>query len=157
MITAINPNVAKHVSSSGHNALGIQFEGKPWEQLRSIPVDREGEYVFALRPKIGANQNKLVCEVAIEDTVKVVTFRSTYKVENHTLYRLELAIVETELGRPVYAIEKIGLLENSIYAHRQSLKIATAPGKDFTLPIEAVGKENIRLQPDRESNFAHLC
>jgi vacuolar protein sorting-associated protein 13A/C len=86
----------------------VQFIGKPWEQLRSIPVDREGEYTFSLRPRIEKYPNRLLCEVKVQDNVKVVTFRSTYKIENHTLYPLELTLVDNA-GHPVYSLEKIGL------------------------------------------------
>jgi vacuolar protein sorting-associated protein 13A/C len=86
----------------------VQFIGKPWEHLRSIPVDREGEYTFSLRPRIEKYPNRLLCEVKVQDNVKVVTFRSTYKIENHTLYTLELTLVDNA-GHPVYSSEKIGL------------------------------------------------
>lgn len=105
--------------------------GKPWEQLRSIPVDREGEYVFSLRPRTERYPSRLLCEVKVVDMVKVVTIRSTYKVENHTLYPLELTLVD-DTGHPVYSLEKI------------------APGQDYSLPIEAVSSSRIRIQPDRK-------
>uniref|UniRef100_A0A0W0G3E4 Putative vacuolar protein sorting-associated protein vps13 n=1 Tax=Moniliophthora roreri TaxID=221103 RepID=A0A0W0G3E4_MONRR len=66
----------------------------------------------------------------IVDNVKVVTIRSTYKVENLTLYPLEITLVD-EHGHPVYSLEKI------------------VPGKDYSLPIEAVNQNKIRIQPDQ--------
>lgn len=99
--------LAQHVSSSGQNHVGLQFIGKPWERLRSIPVDRAGEYVFALRPRMEKYTDRLMCEVKVQDNVKIVTFRSTYKVENQTLYPLELTLID-DSGHPVYSIEKIG-------------------------------------------------
>lgn len=39
--------------------------------------------------------------------MKVVTLRSAYKVENLTLYPLELILVD-ERGQPVHSVEKIG-------------------------------------------------
>ncbi|TFK57082.1 DUF1162-domain-containing protein [Heliocybe sulcata] len=122
--------IREHSSIGQHN-IGVQFIGKPWEKLRSIPVDREGEYAFSLRPQTEKYSNRLLCEVEVqEDNVKVVTLRSTYKVENQTLYPVELTMVD-ESGRPVYSLEKI------------------APGQDFSLPIEAVGHTRIRIQPDQ--------
>ncbi|KZT30580.1 vacuolar protein sorting-associated protein 13 [Neolentinus lepideus HHB14362 ss-1] len=122
--------IREHSSIGQHN-IGVQFIGKPWEKLRSIPVDREGEYAFSLRPQTDKYFNRLLCEVQVqEDNVKVVTLRSTYKVENQTLYPVELTMVD-ESGRPVYSLEKI------------------APGQDFSLPIEAVGHTRIRIQPDQ--------
>lgn len=97
----------QHVSSSGHNSIGLQIAGKQWEHLRSIPVDREGEYTFSLRPRSEKYAHRLVCEVKVQGNVKLVVLRSTYKIENHTLYPTELTLVD-ETGQPVYAVEKIG-------------------------------------------------
>lgn len=95
------------MSSSGRNSIGVQIVGKQWEHLRSVPVDREGEYTFSLRPRTEKYAHRLVCEVKVQGNVKLVVLRSTYKVENHTLYPLELTLVD-ETGQPVYAVEKIG-------------------------------------------------
>ena len=97
----------QHVSSTGHNSIGLQFIGKQWEQVRSIPVDKEGEYTFSLRPRTGKYAYRVLCEVVVHDNVKVVTLRSTYKVENQTLYPVELVMVN-ENGQPVGSAEKIG-------------------------------------------------
>ncbi|TFK41159.1 vacuolar protein sorting-associated protein vps13 [Crucibulum laeve] len=119
----------EHVSASQHN-IGIQFIGKPWEQLRSIPVDREGEFVFSLRPRTEKYPSRLLCEVKVVDNTKIVTIRSTYKIENMTLYPLELMLVD-DSGHPVYSLEKI------------------VPGADYSLPIEAAMRNRIRIQPDQ--------
>jgi len=105
---------------------------KSWEQLRGIPVDREGEFVYSLRPRTQKYSSRLLCEVKVVDNTKIVTIRSTYKLENLTLYPIELMLVD-ESGHPVYSVEKI------------------VPGQEFSLPIEAVIKNRIRIQPDRES------
>jgi len=70
-------------------------------------VDREGEFCFALRPRSDGSAHRLLCEVKVQDNVKLVTLRSTYKVENLTLYPIELTLVDDK-GRPVYSLEKIG-------------------------------------------------
>ncbi|KAG7099216.1 hypothetical protein E1B28_001083 [Marasmius oreades] len=120
----------EHVPSSGHHNIGIQFVGKTWDHLHGVPVDGEGEFVFPLRPKTDKHSNRLLCEVRVVDNVKVVTIRSTYKIENLTLYPLEITLVD-EHGHPVYSLEKV------------------APGQDYTLPIEAVNQTKIRIQPDQ--------
>ncbi|OSD03423.1 vacuolar protein sorting-associated protein 13 [Trametes coccinea BRFM310] len=120
----------EHVSSSGHNSIGLQIVGKQWEHLRSIPVDREGEYTFSLRPRTEKYAHRLVCEVKVQGNVKLVVLRSTYKIENLTLYPLELTLVD-ETGQPVYAVEKI------------------VPGQDYVLPLDAVNRCRVRLQPDQ--------
>ncbi|KAG6813789.1 hypothetical protein H0H92_007201 [Tricholoma furcatifolium] len=119
----------EHVSSSSQQTIGLQFVGKSWEQLRGIPVDREGEFVFSLRPRT-KYPCRLLCEVRVVENVKVVTLRSAYKVENLTLYPLELTVVD-ESGHPVWSLEKI------------------PPGQDYSLPIEAVTQNRIRIQPDQ--------
>ncbi|KAG5731737.1 Vacuolar protein sorting-associated protein 13 [Termitomyces sp. T112] len=118
----------EHVSS-GQHSIGLQIVGKTWEQLRSIHVDREGEFVFSLRPRT-KYPNRLLCEIRVVDNVKVITVRSVYKVENQTLYPLELTVVD-DTGHPVYSLEKI------------------SPGQDYSLPIEAVTQNRIRIQPDQ--------
>ncbi|KAI0932190.1 hypothetical protein AcW2_000882 [Taiwanofungus camphoratus] len=120
----------EHVSSSGHNSIGLQVVGKPWEHLRGIPVDREGEYTFSLRPRTEKYAYRLLCEVRVQDNVKVITLQSTYKVVNETLYPLELTLVD-DSGQPTHSVEKI------------------VPGQDYALPIESVNKYRIKLQPDQ--------
>lgn len=63
--------------------------------------------------------------------VKVVTLRSTYKIENNTLYTLEVMLVDGA-GKPIDSAQKV------------------YPGQDYSLPIEAVSQGRVRLQPDRE-------
>ncbi|KAF8274093.1 hypothetical protein EI94DRAFT_1696360 [Lactarius quietus] len=63
-------------------------------KLSGVPVDREGEYTFALRPRTEQCYNRLLCEVRVEASIKIVTLRSTYRVQNRTLYPLEIAIGE---------------------------------------------------------------
>ncbi|KAG1854132.1 hypothetical protein C8R48DRAFT_610293, partial [Suillus tomentosus] len=101
----------------------------PWEALRGIPVDREGEFTFSLRPRMEKYADRLLCVVSVEDNVKIVTLRSMYLVENQTFYPLERMLVD-HTGHPV-SLEKI------------------APGQDYALPIEAVTQNRIRLQPDQ--------
>ncbi|KAF7347835.1 hypothetical protein MVEN_01541000 [Mycena venus] len=120
----------EHVPSSGQHSVGLQFDGKPWEQLRSVPVDREGEYIFTLRPRTEKYPHRLLVEVKVVDTVKVVTLRSTYKIENLTLYPIELTLVD-DAGHPVQSLEKV------------------APGEQYSLPIEAVTLNKVRIQPDQ--------
>ncbi|KAJ7786305.1 vacuolar protein sorting-associated protein 13 [Mycena metata] len=120
----------EHVPSSGQHSVGLQFDGKQWEQLRSIPVDREGEFVFTLRPRTEKYPYRLLVEVKVVDTVKLVTLRSTYQIENLTLYPIELTVVD-DGGHPIQSLEKV------------------APGEHYSLPIEAVTSNKIRVQPDQ--------
>lgn len=83
----------KH-TPSGDSSITIQFVDQSWEKLSGVPVDREGEYTFALRPRIEKCYNRLLCEVRVEASIKIVTLRSTYRVQNRTLYPLEVAVGE---------------------------------------------------------------
>lgn len=90
----------------GQSQIGIQFIGKPWDHLRSIPVDRAGEHIFSLRPRLEKYVDRLACEIKVEDNVKVVTLRSTYKIENSTLYPVELLLID-DSNHPVNSPQKI--------------------------------------------------
>ncbi|KAL0951191.1 hypothetical protein HGRIS_007919 [Hohenbuehelia grisea] len=118
-------SMREHEASSEDNYLGIGFESR-WRDLR-VPVNKEGEFVFALDRN---SPHRLLCEVTVEDTVKIITLRSTYKVENQTLYPLEVAMVDDK-GHAVSTPEKI------------------SPGQDYYLPIEAISENKIRIQPDQ--------
>jgi vacuolar protein sorting-associated protein 13A/C len=122
--------------------------GKPWEPLRGIPVDREGEYTFPLRSHTERYSIRLLCEVKVEDNVKVVTIRSTYKIENHTFYPVELTLV-SDTGQPISSLEKIGVCRIPSGGSRSVTRFS-APGEDYSLPLGAVGQNRIKLQPDRE-------
>lgn len=100
-------HIPQHVTSAGNHSISVQFAEQNWEQLRGVPVDREGEFCFTLRPRSGDSTHRLLCEVKVHDNVKLVTLRSTYVVENLTLYPIELTLVDDN-GRPVYSLEKIG-------------------------------------------------
>ncbi|KAG8963047.1 hypothetical protein FRC03_003482 [Tulasnella sp. 419] len=119
----------ERVASSRNNSIAVQFEGKTWEQVHNIPVDREGEFVYALRPKIDKVADRLLCEVVVKDNIKVVILRSTYKIENRTLYPVDLVLVDAK-GKPTHPLQKL------------------SPGQDYSLPIDAVLHHDIQLRPD---------
>lgn len=120
----------EHVSVCEQHNIGVQIAGKPWDAVRGIPVDREGEFTFSLKPRGEKYIDRLLCAITVENNVKIVTLRSTYLVVNQTFYPLELMLVDNS-GRPVYSLEKI------------------LPGQDYALPIEAVTRNRVRLQPDQ--------
>ncbi|KAG6336571.1 hypothetical protein ID866_2509 [Astraeus odoratus] len=120
----------EHVMVYKQHNVGVQLAGKPWEAVRGIPVDKEGEFAFSLRPREDKYADRLLCVITVEDNVKLVTLRSTYLVMNQTFYPLELMLVDNT-GHPAYSLEKI------------------LPGQDYALPIEAVTRNRVRLQPDQ--------
>lgn len=143
----------QHGSASELHNIGIQVIGKSWEALRGIPVDKEGEFTFSLRPRMEKYADRLLCAVTVEDNVKIVTLRSTYLVVNLTFYPLELMLVD-HTGHPVYSLEKIGqsLLDIlKFHAHGHE-----APGQDYALPIEAVTQNRVKVQPDRKHSTLNI-
>ncbi|KAK2461917.1 hypothetical protein APHAL10511_006380 [Amanita phalloides] len=120
----------EHVSSFIQHNIGLSFDGKPWGQLHHMPVNQEGEYTFLLRPQTSTQPKRLLCEIKVVDSVKLVTLRSTYKIENSTLYPLELMLVN-EQGEPIHSVERL------------------APGDSYPIPIDIVTQCRIRLQPDQ--------
>lgn len=77
-----------------HNSVGLALRDTPWERLKHISVEREGELVYRLKPKLEKVSHRLLCEIKLVNNVKVITFRSTFKVENLTLVSTEMIIVD---------------------------------------------------------------
>ncbi|CAG8769250.1 9672_t:CDS:10, partial [Dentiscutata erythropus] len=116
------------------NILGIQFDGALWESIKEIPVDREGETLYSLRPKIKNVSHRLVVHVKLEDNIKVVTFRSALVVENRTLLVMELLVVDDH--------------ENAMSTVQR-----IAPGEDYPVPIEVAYNCKLKMRPD--GNFGY--
>lgn len=117
---------------SGDSSITVQFADQVWEKLSGIPVDREGEYTFALRPRAEKYYNRLLCEVKVEASTKIVTLRSTYRVHNRTLYPLEIAVGE-----------------GGESSSGGGVVVKLAPGQDYSLPLVKVGKCKLKVQPDQ--------
>lgn len=99
-------SMREHAKESGGNMLSLLVEGMPWERVRHISVDREGEHMVNLRPKLEKVPHRLLCDVKLVDNVKIITFRSTFKVENRTLVPVEMVILDAE-GQMTDDIRKI--------------------------------------------------
>ncbi|KAN0063379.1 Vacuolar protein sorting-associated protein 13 [Thecaphora frezii] len=119
----------ENVMDSGGNMLSLAIENMPWERLRHISVDREGEYLLNLRPKLDKVSHRLLCEVKLYDNVKYITFRSSFNVENRTMVPIEMVILDAD-----------GNLTDDIRS--------IAPGDDCPVPIEAAYHDRIKLRPD---------
>lgn len=127
-------SLREHVSASGHNSIGIKFEGKEWDPIPSISVDKEGQFPVLLRPRVDGVLHRLLCDVVVQDNVKVVTLRSTYKIDNECMYPLEVILVDDH-NKPAYAPQKIDAKQS------------------YSLPIEAVVRNRIRIRPDAGFGF----
>lgn len=97
----------QNVLATSHNVLTMMLDGTSWERLKHVSVDREGEHIHALRPRLDKVTHRLLCEVRLEDNVKIVTLRSTFNVENLTLVPAELIVVDAK-GQKASPVYKIG-------------------------------------------------
>lgn len=70
-----------------------------WDRLRHVSVDREGEKIYSLRPKVERVTHRLLVEVKLVENVKIVTLRSTFQVENRTLVATDVQVVDAR-GKP---------------------------------------------------------
>ncbi|KAK0549054.1 Vacuolar protein sorting-associated protein 13 [Tilletia horrida] len=119
----------EHIKETSSNMLSLQIEGMPWERLKHISVDREGEFPISLRPKLNQVPHRLICEVKLKENMKIITFRSSFQVENSTLVPVELVVLDTN-GHLTEVIRKI------------------PPGETCPVPIEAAYHNRIKLRPD---------
>lgn len=122
-------SMREHIHESGGNRLSLQIDGMPWERLRHISVDREGEYMLTLRPKLDKVAHRVQYEVKLHNNVKYITFRSSFKIENKTLIPIEMVILDHE-GNVTDQVRRIG------------------PGEDCPVPIEAAYHCRVKVRPD---------
>ncbi|KAL7419546.1 Vacuolar protein sorting-associated protein 13 [Cryptotrichosporon argae] len=123
-----------NVSASRHNAFALQLPGTPWDTIRHISVDREGEHVLSLKPRLDKVTHQLMCEIRLENNIKVITFRSTLNVENHTSLPVEMIVVDAH-GKATGGAMKI------------------APGEACPMPLDAAYEKRFRLRPLRGFGF----
>lgn len=124
------------MSPEGTSGLvGVKLEDTPYESIKEIPVNKEGETLYALRPPRGDVLHLLLCEVHLgANNVKYITFRSPMLISNNTQIPIELGILDQEL-RNIIKIYKI------------------APGDSQPAPIELAYTNNFVVRPDRKSTF----
>ncbi|KAG0213348.1 hypothetical protein BGX28_004686 [Mortierella sp. GBA30] len=115
--------------ASKRNTLVIQFDGVPWESLKDVPVEREGRYLYVLRPKLNKVSHRVAVDIRIKNNVKVVTFSSALLVENSTSLPIEVVVAD-ERGKHLSSAQKI------------------APGDDYSVPIESAYRNRILVRPD---------
>ena len=108
----------QNLSSSSHNAFGVQFEGMPWERVRNVSVDREGDSSYTLKPRMKEVLHRVICDVKLKDNVKIVTFRSAFQIENMTHLPMELVMIDAnnKQAAPVCKIRQC-LLDTDMPQH----------------------------------------
>ncbi|KAM0749832.1 hypothetical protein T439DRAFT_348604 [Meredithblackwellia eburnea MCA 4105] len=125
----------ENISATSHNSLELMFENMSWERTRHIFVDREGEHIYTLKPKVDEVTHRFLCEIKLVDNVKVITFRSTFLVENRSMVPTEVVIVDN-LGKKASQIYKI------------------PPGQDCAMPILDAYHNRIRIRPEPGFGYA---
>lgn len=119
--------VREQGTDSSLNQLAVHIDDMPWERIRHLAIDREGEYIITLRPRLQRVSHRLLYDVKLVDNVKVVTFRSTFRLDNN-------AMIPIEVG-----IEEEGKIETVI---------RIPPGKSSAVPINATYHSKLRVRPD---------
>lgn len=111
--------------------LGIRLEGSGFDPIQRIPVHREGEFMYNLKPKQDRIQHRILVDVKLgADNIKNITFRSPLLVENNTQIPIELGIYDPE-ARHILKIEKV------------------APGDARPAPVGAAYMHSILVRPDQ--------
>lgn len=111
--------------------VGVKLEGSGFDSVNRIPVIREGETLYNLKPKKDKILHKLLVEVRLgTDNVKYITFRSPLLVENNTQIPVEMGIFSPEEGH-LLKIEKI------------------LPGHARPAPVGAAYMHSVVLRPDQ--------
>lgn len=89
-----------------HNSVGIFLEDTPWERVKRISVEREGEQVYRLKPRLDKIAHRILCDIKLVNNVKIVTLRSTFKIVNMTLVPSEMVLVDAQ-GKKASAVFKL--------------------------------------------------
>ncbi|KAI0596932.1 vacuolar protein sorting-associated protein 13 [Biscogniauxia sp. FL1348] len=122
--------------SNTANTVSVQIEGSGFDTVKNIRLNREGEYLFGLRPKSDNTLHRLLVEVTLgADNIKYVTLRSPLVVENQTQIPVELGVYDPQDGH-LLKIEKI------------------APGESRPAPVAAAFIKSLLVRPDSGFGYA---
>jgi vacuolar protein sorting-associated protein 13A/C len=120
------------LSPEGQSGLiGVKLDGSGFDSVDRIPVSREGETLYNLKPRKDKIQHRMLVEVKLgSDNVKYITLRSPMLVENHTQIPIELGVYSPDEGH-LLKIEKI------------------APGEARPSPVGAAFMHSLVVRPDQ--------
>jgi len=120
------------LSPEGQSGLiGVKLDGSGFDSVDRIPVSREGETLYNLKPRKDKIQHRMLVEVKLgTDNVKYITLRSPMLVENHTQIPIELGVYSPDEGH-LLKIEKI------------------APGEARPSPVGAAFMHSLVVRPDQ--------
>ncbi|OAA63095.1 vacuolar protein sorting-associated protein vps13 [Cordyceps fumosorosea ARSEF 2679] len=118
------------LTEANQNNAVIQLENSGFDPVKNVLLNREGEFLYGLRPKTNGVLHRLCVEVTLgDDNVKYVTLRSPLVVENATQIPVELGVYDPREGH-LLKIEKI------------------APGESRPVPVGAVYEKSALVRPD---------
>jgi len=120
------------LSPEGQSGLiGVKLDGSGFDSVDRIPVSREGETLYNLKPRKDKIQHRMLVDVKLgTDNVKYITLRSPMLVENHTQIPIELGVYSPDEGH-LLKIEKI------------------APGEARPSPVGAAFMHSLVVRPDQ--------
>ncbi|KAI9780763.1 MAG: hypothetical protein M1839_006551 [Geoglossum umbratile] len=122
----------ENLSPEGNaGVVGVRLAGSGFDSINKIPVNREGETLYNLRPTQDKILHRLLVEVKLgADNVKYITFRSPLLVENHTQIPVEIGVFSPDEGH-LLKIEKI------------------LPGEERPAPVGGAFMHSLLLRPDQ--------
>ena len=120
----------------GTGVVGIKLEGSGFDSIERIPVNKEGETLYNLKPRKERVQHRLLVEVKLgSDNVKYITIRSPLLVENNTQIPVEIGVFSPEEGH-LLKIEKI------------------LPGEGRPAPVGAAFMHSLVVRPGEGFGYA---
>ena len=127
----------ENLSPEGSTGIvGIKLEGSGFDSIERIPVNREGETLYNLKPRKDKVMHRLLVEVKLgTDNVKYITFRSPLVVENNTQIPVEIGVFSPEEGH-LLKIEKV------------------PPGEGRPAPIGAAFMHSLVVRPDQGFGYS---
>ncbi|KAI5461965.1 vacuolar protein sorting-associated protein vps13 [Mariannaea sp. PMI_226] len=118
------------LTESNQTCVSISLEASGFDPVKNVRLNREGEFIYSLRPKADNISHRICVDVSLgTDNVKCVTFRSPLLVENATQIPVELGIYDAKEGH-LLKIEKI------------------APGDSRPAPVGAAYEKTLLVRPD---------
>ncbi|KAI9821337.1 MAG: hypothetical protein M1826_000708 [Phylliscum demangeonii] len=129
--------VRENLTPEGNQgAIGISLDGSGFQSVNQIPVTREGETIYNLRPRRDDVVHRLLAEVRLgSDNVKVITLRSPMLLENNTQIPIEIGVIDVE-SRHLLKIEKV------------------EPGDSRPAPVGAAYMHSLLVRPDQGFGYS---
>ncbi|KAI0846527.1 vacuolar protein sorting-associated protein 13 [Daldinia vernicosa] len=122
--------------SNAASSVAVEIEGSGFDTVKNIRLNREGEFLYSLRPKTDNTLHRLLVEVKLgSDNIKYVTLRSPLVVTNETQIPVELGVYDVQEGH-LLKIEKI------------------APGESRPAPVAAAYVKSLLIRPDSGFGYA---